>query len=294
MKSYFRILLILLLFPFIVFADVDVRDGVIIDTTSTIDGIVGCNAVDGQTIVVAGGGTTCSSCTPGDPADVFCEDCENSGAFWCSVTESVDGTNDVSCAAHSGTLTCTDKGSYAIQVDVDGGQGDMCYIYMTVSEDTIYVRGRFNFISWDGEASGDNVTLVTLANGTTILSILRLRWNGSNFVIRFAMYGQEAIEYNLGPSLSLGTWYDFYVSHTRNTTDGATCYVNGSDVSANAGYTSQDLACTRVYFGSIPVGDMTPVNLGTNGIDFSSDVVQYQFDIIEADDDTLPSTCPTS
>ena len=225
----------------------------------------------------------CSSCTPGDPSDIFCEDCDNSDNFWCSWTDDVDGTNTVACANHSGTLACTDKGSKAIEITIDGDQGELASKYQAVTENAVYIHFYLNLKTWSGMDNLDEVVLIQVyeADYNTLARLWIYDISGTPRLY-YIIDGQAGDEVEAGPYLTVGTWYDVEFSWQRNTANGVNLNVNDTDYALDDGQTTIDVNCERIYIGSTSL---------SGGIGAGEDIV-IQMDNIEVDNDTMPDDCP--
>jgi hypothetical protein len=235
-------------------------------------------------VMVATVSATCTSCTPGDPADVLCEDCENSDAFWCSWSEDIDAGNTVSCENHSGTLACTDKGSKAINVSISGSNGLSACKYKDVTAvNSVYVNGYFNLVStanWDAWESIDILRVYNVTN-SRILCVLYISYTGTEYKLSMRVTTTVGDDSVTGPAISLNTWYRVGLSYTKNTTNGASLWVSGTEYPADDGETTYDNTVTRQYIGSQDWGSIG-----------ASETAVYQWDCVEIDDDTMPGACP--
>jgi hypothetical protein len=215
----------------------------------------------------------------------MCEDCENDDNFWCSWSEGLSEGNTIACANHSGTLACADKGSKAINVSMNGSNGLNACKYRTITGvNSIYENGYFNLIStanWDTFETLDIFRIYNITNSRQLFTLYVI-WDGSNYKLNgylsTADGGTDTIN---GPTIQTGTWYRVGISYARNTQNGGSLYVEGTEYSADDNETTYDYAITRVYIGS--------TNFGSIG---ASETVVYQWDCLELDDDTMPGACP--
>ncbi len=116
---------------------------------------------------VAGASDHCTSCNPGDPADVMCEDFEGTG-YLCSGWTETEGTGSIDAdATHSGTLDCTDKGSQAVEIQLSTGTA--CYVrWDNGSEETeANFQWYFNIVS-ENLADGQNFIVGKIQDGSNV------------------------------------------------------------------------------------------------------------------------------
>jgi len=238
----------------------------------------------------------CSSCTPGDPTDIMCEDAEGTndlGGFntaQCSGwSETIEANNTVTNASHSGDINsdqgCTNQGSYAIQIHVDNtAAGEDAYLSDDITAKS-NVYGQFYLIvTANNLENSDYVSLNQLlrtTGGTVHLMGLMLWRNATDTVIR--AYYRNSSDANVSSdstaTISNDTWYKIEYQWES----GSTLKV-WIDDSLEISETDNDTEnVERLRIGSIDV-------LGSTAAD-SSDIVTYQVDMVGWDDDTIPSDC---
>lgn len=231
--------------------------------------------------------TTCSSCTPGDPADIFCEDCENSGNFWCTWTaDTIDSGNSVDCQNVSANIACLDKGAKAIQVFVDGDNGEEAARYKTIASATeLYIHFYLDIVSHNGLDNLDSVSILWIEDtGTGRAGHFYLIRDGSgNYDLKYFLDGQggDEVESTIN-GFTTGTQYECELWWKADTVNGMTMSINDTLYAPDDGETTKDVTIERIYVGSI--GTITALG--------ADEDVTFQVDVIEADDDTMSDDCP--
>ena len=224
----------------------------------------------------------CTSCTPGDPSDQFCEDADNAGALWCSYTDDISGTNTVAATAISGNLSaCSKRGSNAVQMTLDGAQGDSAAKYYTISSTgTLYFSSYTNIMSYSGfDTSDDRVTLTEFydtTNGWQVYVVF-VNYAGSIELQLIMRSAEDSYSMVRGPtiaSIGLGTWFQLEMYFVANTTNGAWMKVNSTQYTLADGETTSNYTLERVYIGSD----------GSEGLGIGAgDAITVQYDLIQAD-----------
>ena len=253
-------------------------------------------------VVVSGGGeeatpSACTSCTPGDPADIFCEDFEGStdppnDCAWCTWTETVSAGNVLTTGSHTGTWqSCTsdDLGSNALKITVDGANGENAYLWRNIQDDA-FNNMFVQFYFWFDEDNTDtledsdkiSVMAVTSSADSVILWSVQVYSFSNNNILYFTYAhtgGTETV--TLDGSIDDGTVYEIKVWYKRNQADGVLVYLDDVDKTDTNNNTTWDYEPHNLYIGS---SDVT-----TNFT--SGDKAMMEIDMIEFDGDTLPTSC---
>ena len=238
---------------------------------------------------VTSGTGLCSSCTPGDPSDVFCEDLEgssdcgnDSGAAstcHCSWTSTEDGSGSLSFAStrNQSTNPCENKGTYNIDLNCTGSYDNWDNEYSIAksfsAKTAIYAQA---YIYIESESLNDNerVFLFSLAdagNEHDAMAVALRQVSGALYIATYANDG------GTGPgigstALSTGTWYRLGIEYTSNTANGGRIYINGVE----------DTNC-RIN---------TPeVSIGYIHVFAAAGTYRWQIDNLQIDDDTMPEAC---
>ena len=224
----------------------------------------------------------CSSCTPGDPSDIFCEDGENSGDHWCSWADQVSSGNSVTFAGHSDTLSCTDKGDYAIVFDVDGSNGELAALGMSISATGVFYAKFYVNITAMSYDSGTQFEIMTLEGSTAWLVGLYFGHEDGNEKFRMYVNGQGGNLEVDGPNISTGTWYKVELFFTKNSADAAGAYfkVDGTQYSLS-GDSTENINVDHVDLGS---------DDRSYAVD-ATDTITFEMDIIKTDEDATPGDC---
>jgi hypothetical protein len=217
--------------------------------------------------------TACSAgCTSVADADVLCEDAEGTGYVCTGWTESVSGTGAINeDASHSGTLSCTDKGTQAWQWTA--ANTDTAYSYKSITEtDALYANFYMNITSLTAYSSSHAFSgyLTNVWDYGFILQVESSSGSTSAYKLKLVAYnGQEA---TTSAAYDVGTWYRVGVKYVSGTE--ARLYINGTEAGAiTASMTARNL--DGVYIGSR-----------------SSQGLVGQIDIFKLDNDTMPGACP--
>jgi hypothetical protein len=232
---------------------------------------------------------TANHCDSTSDSDVLCEDsesttnCGNEAAddSVCRNTWTVreaSGSTVVFDAAHSGTLSCTDKGSRAVQItktDTDATHG---IIIAKTAVDATFVQFYLNVVAENANASEVYIAGIMDGSGNAIMQ-LRMTGKAANPTLRLLYYnGTGHAVGSESSALTVGTWYKIKMQYAVSTdTNGIVkLYVDAAEVTAitNNGSTRQ---AARYYWGNYDGGD--------------ADTYTIQIDDIKIDDDTEPGAC---
>ena len=243
----------------------------------------------------------CSSFTPGDPADLFCEDSDGANTVetgatdWTTArgtdvgyTQTIDTGATWIEAAHSGTLSCVGKGDYAIEyytIDAANNGSESANMEVDITDSAnVYTNFYFNLVS---EAM-DNSTKVGLVKYCTLegcagraatLSV----WQDASGNLELYLEHQLAdtsYVYTAGTTaLSTGTWYRVGLLWEQSPSE-VEVFLNGVS----------EIASSDV-FGT---NDIESVLVGTDdlGSDVNNEAVTIQIDLFAVDNDTMPGACP--
>jgi hypothetical protein len=228
-----------------------------------------------------GGTALCSSCTPGDPSDVLCDDFESANTL-CSWSTSQDGTGAVSLTStrNQSSLDCTNKGTYNADFSVSGTYQDWSNgagISKTFSAKTTLYAQFYLYIESEGIENGQVFDIINLSDAGDTHSRM---WVGVIQNSGVLLLSTAANDFARGPTtgntnLSTETWYRIGVEYTANTAGGGKVYINGTEETGCAIDTPNN-SVERAGFGI-----------------FGS-TARYQIDNLQIDDDTMPEACPGS
>ena len=213
----------------------------------------------------------CSSCTPGDPSDVFCEDFEGPRCSW---TESNTGDGDVNpqSTRNQSKMPCTSKGTYNADFYCPSASDETYYMRTISDTSTLYVQFYFYLESESvGDGQGFSIFQVEDSDGSNAGLVGIIQRDGSLYLFDYA--NNWANGPGVGTTaLSTGTWYRIGVEYTKNTTNGLRVYVNGTEqIGCRA--TTGTQALENIAFGD------------------GEKAFRYQIDNIQVDDDTMPEAC---
>lgn len=193
------------------------------------------------------GATTCTATTPGN-CEFLCEDfagstqCDDSPATasTCRAAKAVSqgtGQTIVTNASHSGTLGCTDKGSYALQctstqasqscnMGYDSG-GDQAVMYLDV-----YVNVKEITV-----ASGSTQGLAYIGSGAFMDGTVELYVKNTDGTYTLQMICDSCAAGVESSAISLDVWYRVTLM-ANDTTNTAQLWVNGVSVGTRTDYDS--------------------------------------------------------
>lgn len=229
--------------------------------------------------------TTCTATHPG-ACDQLCEDFE--GATSCyAAYDSVCRSTAASLAvgsgdsidfttAHSGTLSCNDKGSNAAQTTITGGSHSTSFRFNGAADQT-HVYGQFyvNIVSIT-LASGGDQTIFELSNSSgTQVALVSIHNASGVYTIRVASTGMTSITGTT--SISAGTWYRIGFEADEDA-DTFKLYLDGAQEGSTATNFTNANTIRRYYFGS------------ANGSKSATAMV-IQYDNISMSTTALPGTC---
>ncbi|MHA2069538.1 MAG: hypothetical protein ACXABY_34680, partial [Candidatus Thorarchaeota archaeon] len=185
------------------------------------------------------------------------------------------------------TWTCTDKGSYAVQVVVPEAQAGDCYTVQdyTTEKDDIY--GVFYFTATsDGledpvPPSYDVTTFFVARNdGAFGLIAIKLAKNDNGYFLNVTTHDDGAYNDDYSTcNLTLNTNYRVKW-HWKNN-DAAEVWING-------GACSDEKVADRTSDTSLDNEGVRYIELGASE---SQDAITVEFDNVAVDDDTYPSYC---
>ncbi len=223
-------------------------------------------------VTSGGGGTSlCSSCTPGDPSDVFCEDFEGPRCSW-TESNTGDGDTNPQSTRNQSTNPCTSKGTYNADFYCPSASDETYYMRAISDTSTLYVQFYF-YLESEGleNDQGFSVYQVESSGGVNAGAVGITQRDGSLYLFTYAN------NWSTGPgvsstALSTGTWYRIGVEYTKNTTNGLRVYLNGTEQTGCRTNTSTQ-ALENIAFGG------------------QDKAFRYQIDNIQVDDDTMPEAC---
>lgn len=220
------------------------------------------------------GGNACSACpSDTDGGDVFCEDFE--GSYVCTVpawTETFSGSSTLNEeASHPGSLACTDKGSYALYIN-RGNQP--CNINRTFTAETLFYTNFYFYLDSESVSAWGLIGVAEFeGSGSETFSVLIEEQGDTTYRIRFRYWNGSTYD-TAQTTLALDTWYRVSAKWQSGTNFSG--WIDGVEVvndSTGIGTRSVD----KSYYG----------DSGT-----SSGAHESYYDIMKADDDTLPGACP--
>ncbi len=231
----------------------------------------------------------CSSCTPGDPADVLCEDFEgssdcgnDSGAkanCQCSWSATEDGTGSLNFAStrNQSTNPCANKGTYNVDLNVSGtyNNWDNDYdISKSFTAKTSLYTQAYIYIESEGLSDNQNAVLFTFTDSGSAHEAFVVVLRQVSGALYLATYANDT---GTGPNvggtaISTGTWYRVGMEYVSNTSNGGKIYIAGVE----------DVGCR------INTPDMAVANIYALA---GGGTYRWQFDNIQVDDDTMPEAC---
>ena len=229
-------------------------------------------------------GDHCDSCPDAaNGADVRCEDFEGTGYLCTGWAETIDGANSIDKdAAHSGALSCTDKGSGAFEFTIDesGGEtGEDARAQVTITATgTLHKVYYFNIVSED-LVDGEQIGLMDFrSGGTFVAGISFIHTSGNLRTYTQWRKDDDTNQYSLGgTNIVVGTCYKLDVS-----------YISGTSVDVELNDVSQ-----TAISANVKTLDVTIIGIGAHDIlsGATGKTVVVQLDNMRWDDDTLPSDC---
>ena len=230
------------------------------DTLVVTNGTNPLNVSLGET-AVADGSALCSSCTPGDPADVFCEDfqssnlCATGEASVCHCSWIVGGEDDGTVVFSTGgiTISANSSGSYVEATHAINVVGSVYSKFnITINSSSLSDGQYSNLVIISGSGSGNALRLVN-TSGTLHLDLV---------------YSTGAITIT-GPNVSTSTEYNIEILFNE-TAGTMQLWVNDSDYGSDEGDYQ---------------GPWTTFSVGTY---HPGAAVNYTVKDIEVDDDAMP------
>jgi hypothetical protein len=229
-------------------------------------------------------GDACSSCTPGEPTDVLCEDFEDSDGWWCTWTDSLTGSATTGTQAPT-AFACTYAGAKSRIYSIDSG--DTGYSYDTgYSNNNSYVRFYFTVTEANLDGS-EKVTLFQIyeSGWDMILSFRIVRHAAS------ATWTGELVFEDAGGTdrTSTGSTYliddgediEIKISFVGNTSISVTYDDGTTDETLTDGAETVTADDAAIY----GLGPSVVVNFA------ASDAVVAEFELLAIDDDTIPDSC---
>jgi len=210
----------------------------------------------------------CSSCTPGDPSDVFCEDFEGPRCSWTETGKGSGDTNPQSTRNQS-TNPCTSKGTYNADFYCPSASDETYYQRAISDTSTLYVQFYFYLESESVDNSqGFSIVQIETSGGVNACAVGIIQSGGSLYLFGYAN------NFANGPgvgstALSTGTWYRIGVEYTKNTANGCKIYINGVE-DTNCRINTPNTSVASLYI------------LAAAG------TYRWQLDNFQIDDDTMP------
>jgi hypothetical protein len=232
-------------------------------------------------------------CDSTSDADVFCEDSESTTDCgdeaandsvcrntWDS-TEATDSTV-VFDAAHSGTLSCTDKGSRAIQITKTSTDAPHGIKLAKSDESEVFVQFYLNVT--ESPANAEEIYIGSLNNAadSTRSVLLRLTGTATNPTLRILYENGSELSVGSTTAITVGTWYRIRIHWKAASADPGSdgvvqFYVNDTNPTNISNNNSQNLV------GLYRFGNANAADTGTYIL---------QIDNIKVDNDTEPGACP--
>lgn len=219
----------------------------------------------------SGSSALCSSCTPGDPSDIFCEDFEGPRCSW-TESNTGDGDTNPQSTRNQSTMPCTSKGTYNADFYCPSAS-DKTYYQRAISDtSTLYVQFYF-YLESEGLNDSQGFTVYQVESSDEVnAGAVGIAQSGGSLYL-FAYANNWSTGPNVGSTaLSTGTWYRIGVEYTKNTSNGLRVYLNGTEQTGCRVNTSTQ-ALDKVTFGG------------------GEKAFRYQIDNIQVDDDTMPEAC---
>ncbi len=213
----------------------------------------------------------CSSCTPGDPSDVFCEDFEGPRCSW-TESNTGDGDTNPQSTRNQSTMPCANKGTYNADFYCPSASDETYYERAISDTSTLYVQFYFYLESESvNDNQGFSIFQVEDSDGSNAGAVGITQSGGSLYLFTYA--NNWANGPGVGTTaLSTGTWYRINIKYTKNTTNGLRVYINGTE-QVDCRATTGTQALEKAAFGG------------------GEKAFRYQIDNIQVDDDTMPEAC---
>lgn len=221
-----------------------------------------------------------------DDADLLCEsfDLETAGNYDNTATEVGTAGTINADATHSGTFSCTDKGTEALQA-TKTSTNDVLFTYFDAGADnTYYTQLYFNSIS-EGLANGATQTVAALSTNTAFTTIcwyLKIKKVDSELFLQLMHYDGTSWRTTDSASISADTWYGVRIFYSYNTGSGGISWAVDYDM---------DGAFTPITISNDGTTTRQGRYLGFGVIGGGTTTFTNQFDNIKADNDAYPSAC---
>jgi len=235
----------------------------------------------------------CSSCAPGDPADVFCEDWEGSediadgpsGIAQCTGWDNSEGAGkaNLTSGIHNpvgDTLGCSGKGSNYIKIQyIDDAQ---IWLLKSITETNLYVKFYMYLNNTTGVDDGDYVIPFEIERADHAeLITFYVKWTAatSNWQIKWYWLetGGQQNEY-LANLMANNTWWEVTIVWESGAK--AEIYINDGTATNSASKTA-----------NIVTADVVEISFICDGNQTAGEQIDILIDCISADDDTIPSDC---
>lgn len=233
----------------------------------------------------------CSSCTPGDPCDQFCEDWEGSqdiattgpnGAATCTGwTGGDDGDGTITKASHDpggDALGCTGKGLYYLELA--NINSDLVWMYkdLAAAKSAVYLK----FYAYVFQTNVDNNDLLhslQLFNEAASTRVyVDLRFDGTDWSPRL-QYNGGADKSTMTADFLDATWWEWEITYISGTqvklsiNDGT----NSETIDITTDVESENIKTIRFSVADLNIGEGESAGLG--------------IDCLCVDDDALPGDC---
>jgi hypothetical protein len=225
----------------------------------------------------AAGGMSC------DDADLVCESFEgslgpNSEYDLSGWTETTTGGTIDAGKAHSGSLSCTDKGSDAFELNYTTPASPLYASYDMGSDQDIYISFYFYLVS-ETIPTWSTVNIFDMrnaANGSSF--IIRLWDDNGDYKFGVGWYTSPSWYYlTATDTFNISTWVFVQIEY-NDTTNVVKLYLNeGTPVSR----TSETAPDRKVRY--FTVGNRTSIGTST---------VKFELDNLKVDSTSLPGACP--
>ena len=207
MKKLSGVFICLLLFTFISSARIiEVADAGITDKLKAV--IAAKNA--GGAPAAPAADHCADGCTSEPDADLLCEDSSDDAGDGklCTWTDTAGSGTINWKATHNGTLGCTDKGTYALQLDMQSS--DATYVKHDLGSEVGTVHGKFWFNIVSESMSNTEEIKIFKTQNANPSSSFALRVTDDNGTLKFTSYVYDSgflIDIASSHTISTGTWY---------------------------------------------------------------------------------------